>query len=171
MKSSLTVVASFRGQPLNSTTMPTVLVGRRRSKILGVALVVVAVIVPALYGLTLPLRSDVMFGRRSIAYLELVAPRTVIRTFPVHRATSDVQYEYDAADGPAPARITVMFGTAAEADALLAAYSRYCAERGLQPAPAKNGLTCHAKGYQIAIQPSVGAQRNQVVLVFEEEES
>jgi hypothetical protein len=130
-----------------------------------------AVIVLASYGLTLPLRSDVTFGRRSIAFLELIAPRTVVRTFPVHRATSDVQYEYDAADGPAPARITVMFGTAVEADALLAAYSRYCAERGLQPAPAKNGLTCHAKGYQIAIQPSIGAQRNQVVIVFEEEES
>jgi hypothetical protein len=137
-----------------------------------VALPVLILIPAAIYAITLPLREDVRFSSRHPAYLVLVAPRAVVRSFPLHQAISDsTMYEHDAADGPAPARLTVTFATLVEPAQTLEEYSRICSARGYQPvtSPGPVHVQCRAPGYAITVGASKQENRNEVSIVFEEE--
>jgi hypothetical protein len=144
--------------------------GLRRVPRWAWALVGALFVVAAVYTLTLPLREDVLFTGRHPAYLVLVAPRAVVRTFPLHESMpGSVVYEHDAADGPAPARLTVTFSSRTDPQRALEAYAGTCSARGYRTERAGGQVECRAPGYAIAVGARPQAGGSDVTITFEEE--
>lgn len=145
---------------------------RRRRVWIGAGLFVLAV-GAGLYSLSLILREDVHFRSGELAYYVLVAPYRTMRTFPLYGALRhSVRYEYDAADGPAPARVSCVFTSTATGEALLHAYAAHCPPQREGPwgtTTGNRGLQCHAPGYHISIAVDTVENGTAVLIVFEEE--
>ena len=128
---------------------------------------VAAVAAAVLYCFALMLKEDVEFRVGQLAYYILVAPYGTLRDFPIYAATpTDVRYEYDAADGPAPARLTMTVHSPASAPSILDRYAEYCALRDSEIIA--DTVQCETSDYSIAIIATELQDGARLIITFEE---
>lgn len=140
--------------------------GQRRG--FATALLALAAVCTAGYALALHFRQDVAFGRGSFAYWVLVARHQEIRQFPALGAQVPPRYEYDAADGNAPARITATFPASAPPAEVRKSYAEICRAENFPATLGEDAVRCQATKWDIAIQTSAAGPGSAVVITWEE---
>ncbi len=120
------------------------------------------------YTFALHLREDLEFAPGSFAYYVLVARHREVRQFAALAAQDPPRFEYDAADGNAPARITATFRASASPVKVREAYAELCRAQGYGPTVGADAIRCQTAKWDITVQATDQGRGASVVVAWEE---